>query len=149
VNTKKIMYIKFYLIFIIQLISFHLSISIRFGHEVGSTSMDSTHYDRRTLNQQCPLNSETKELSRRRFWFAVRSSSLTNNSNNQNNLIPFRRQLIINNGEERLVTRASSNKINLNNTISLSIDQAIVDIIVDKQVKKNFERKKKDSYEFL
>jgi len=127
------MYTKLYFILIIQLINFHLSLTIRFGHEVGSTSMDSTHYDRRILSHQCPLNSEIKDLSRTRFWLAIRSSSLVNNSTNQNNLIPFRRQLIITNGEDnRLVTRASSNIIN---TTLLSIDQATVDIIVDKQVK--------------
>jgi hypothetical protein len=138
------MYTKLYFILIIQLICFHLSITIHFGHEVGSTSMDSTHYDRRILSYQCPLNSEIKDLSRARFWLAIRSSSLINNSTYQNNLIPFRRQLIINNGEDRLVTRASSsNIINLNNTILLSIDQATVDIIVDKQVKIKKKQKKK------
>ncbi len=51
-----------------------------------------------------------------------------------NLLIPFRRQLIINNGEDLLVTRASADTVNVNNTISLGIDQATVDIIVDNQV---------------
>jgi hypothetical protein len=139
------MYTKLYLIFIIQLILFHISISVRFGHEVGSTSMDSTHYDRRISYHQCPLNSETKELSRARFWLAIRSSSQTNNSSNQHNLIPFRRQLIINNGEDRLVTRASSNTNNINNTTSLSIDQATVDIIVDKQVRIKILKDKKNN----
>jgi hypothetical protein len=129
------MYTKLYLISIIHLILFQISISSRFGHEVGSTSMDSTHYDRRILHQQCPLNSVTKDSHRTSFWAAIRSSSLTANSSNQNLLIPFRRQLIINNGEDRLVTRASANTVNVNNTISLDIDQATVDIIVDNQVR--------------
>ena len=60
--------------------------------------------------------------------------SSTNNSNG-NNLIPFRRQFIINNGEDRLVTRASSDTINVNNTDPLDIDQASLDVIVDKQVR--------------
>jgi hypothetical protein len=103
--------------------------------------MDSTHYDRRIFSQQCPINSETKELPRPRFWLAVRSLSLTTNSSNQNNLIPFRRQLILNNVEDRLITRASSTTINLNNTTSLGIDQAKVDILVDKQVRIKSRRK--------
>ena len=129
------MYTKLYLITIIHLILFQISLSSRFGHEVGSTSMDSTHYDRRILHQQCPLNSAIKDLHRTSFWAAIRSSSLTANSSNQNLLIPFRRQLIINNGEDRLVTRASANTVNVNNTTSLGIDQATVDIIVDNQVR--------------
>ncbi|CAF3222863.1 unnamed protein product, partial [Rotaria sp. Silwood2] len=131
------MYKKFYFISIIQLFLFQISISIHIGHEVGSTSMDSTHYDRQLLHQQCPLNSETKDIYRTSFWAAIRSSSLTTNTSNQSSLIPFRRQLIINNGEDRLITRASSNTGNVNNnnntTTQLGIDQAAVDIIVDNQ----------------
>ncbi len=109
-------------------------LSARFGHEVGSTSMDSTHYDRRSFYHQCPLNSETKESSRARVWLAIRSSPLTINNSNQSNSIPFRRQLVQNNGEDRLVTRAPANTTSLNSTTPLGIDQATVDIVVDKQV---------------
>ena len=126
------MCIKLYFISIIQLLLLQISISIRFGYEVGSTSMDSTHYDR---SQQCPLNSDIKERNRKIFWTTIRSSSFIVNSSNQSSLIPFSRQLIVNNGEDRLVTRASSNTDNVNNTISLGIDQAVVDIIVDNQVR--------------
>lgn len=130
------MYTKLNLIFLLQLIYFHKCISHRFGHQVGSTSMDSTHYDRRNFNDQCLSNSETKELQRERFWLAIRSSSSSMNNNTQKNLIPFRRQLITNNGgEDRLITRTSPNTITLNNTIELGIDQALIDIIVDKQVR--------------
>jgi hypothetical protein len=106
--------------------------------------MDSTHYDRRNFHDHCSLNSESKEFPRERFWLAVRSSSSASsmNNNTQKNLIPFRRQLIMNNGEDRLVTRASPNTIALNNTISLGIDQAITYIIVDKQVRKKKENKR-------
>jgi hypothetical protein len=98
--------------------------------------MDSTHYDRRNFNDQCLSNSETKELQRERFWLAIRSSSSSMNNNTQKNLIPFRRQLITNNGgEDRLIIRTSPNTITLNNTIELGIDQALIDIIVDKQVR--------------
>ncbi|CAF1177372.1 unnamed protein product [Rotaria sp. Silwood1] len=135
------MYKKFYFISIIQLFLFQLSISIHIGHEVGSTSMDSTHYDRRILYQQCPLNNEIKDIYRTSFSATIRSpsSSLTTNISNQSSLIPFRRQLIINNGEDRLVTRTLSNTINVNNTntIPLGIDQAAVDIIVDNQISGN------------
>ncbi len=138
------MYTKFNLIVLLQLIYFHTCISHRFGHEVGSSSMDSTHYDRRNFHDHCSLNSESKEFPRERFWLAVRSSSSASsmNNNTQKNLIPFRRQLIMNNGEDRLVTRASPNTIALNNTISLGIDQAITYIIVDKQVRKKKENKR-------
>ncbi len=130
------MYTKLNLIFLLQLIYFHKCISHRFGHQVGSTSMDSTHYDRRNFNDQCLSNSETKELQRERFWLAIRSSSSSMNNNTQKNLIPFRRQLITNNGgEDRLIIRTSPNTITLNNTIELGIDQALIDIIVDKQVR--------------
>ncbi|UJR21859.1 hypothetical protein I4U23_024932 [Adineta vaga] len=130
---------KLYLISIIQLFLFQLSISVQFGHEVGSTSMDSTHYDRRIVQQYCSLNNnDGKELNRASFWATVRSSSLTTNSSNQTQLVPFRRQLIINNGEDRLVTRStSSNTTNSNQTIPLGIDQATVDIIVDNQISGN------------
>jgi hypothetical protein len=137
VNIKQNMSTKLYFISIIQIILIQISISIHFGHEVGSTSMDSTHYDRRILHQQCSLNSETKDSHRTSFWAAIRSSSVTTNSSNQSHLIPFRRQLIVNNGENRLVTRASSDVVNVNNTIPLGIDQATVDIIVDNQVREN------------
>ncbi|CAM4757962.1 unnamed protein product [Rotaria magnacalcarata] len=134
------MYKNIYFIVIIQLFLFPTSSSsVRFGHEVGSSSMDSTHYDRRVAHQQCSSNSETKQFHRASFWAAIRSSSaLTTNSSNQTTLIPFRRHLIINNGEDRLVTRASSNKTNVSNTtISLGIDQATVDFIVDNQISGN------------
>jgi hypothetical protein len=127
------MYTKFNWIFLLQLIYSHQCLSHRYGYEVGSTSMDSTHYDRRNFNEQCSTKSETKEFPRERFWLAVRSSSTTNN-NTQKNLVPFRRQLITNNVEDRLVIRASPNTITSNNTIQLGIDQATVDVIVDKQV---------------
>ncbi|CAF1504777.1 unnamed protein product [Adineta steineri] len=130
------MYTNFYFISIIQLLLFQTSISIHFGHEVGSSSMDSTHYDRRI----CSLNNEKKELNRASFWATIRSSPFTMNNTNQSNLIPFRRQLIINNGEDRLVTRSSPsvstlNTTNINNSIPLGIDQASVDIIVNNQVR--------------
>jgi len=126
---------KLYLISIIQLFLFQTSISIHIGHEVGSTSMDSTHYDRQIFHSHCPSNNEIKELNRATFWTTARSSSFAINNSNQSTLIPFRRQLIINNGEDRLVTRAASNTTNVNNTITLGIDQAHVDIIVDNQVR--------------
>ncbi|CAF3665598.1 unnamed protein product [Adineta steineri] len=132
------MYTNFYFISIIQLLLFQTSISIHFGHEVGSSSMDSTHYDRRI----CSLNNEKKELNRASFWATIRSSPFTMNNTNQSNLIPFRRQLIINNGEDRLVTRSSPsvstlNTTNINNSIPLGIDQASVDIIVNNQISDN------------
>jgi len=120
---------------IVIFIQFYFIQSIRVGHEVGSTSMDSTHYDRQNHPDQCLSN----ELSRPRFWLAVRSSLTSSNStttNDHNNtLLPFRRQLVTNNGDERLVTRAiTTNSTDSNSTVSLTIDQALVDIVVDKQV---------------
>lgn len=113
-----------------------LHAAVQLGHEVGSSSMDSTHYDRRIGHQHCSANNnEGKELNRASFWATVRSLSLPANNTNQSQLIPFRRQLISSNGEDRLVTRApSSNATNANQTHALGIDQATVDITVDSQV---------------
>jgi hypothetical protein len=95
--------------------------------------MDSTHYDRRIFQQQCPINNQLKQQRQIIYWSNAKSSS-TNNSNG-NNLISFRRQFTINNGDDRLITKVSSETINVNNTDPLDIDQASMDIIVDKQVR--------------
>jgi len=95
--------------------------------------MDSTHYDRRIFQQQCPINNQLKQQRQIIYWSNAKSSS-TNNSNG-NNLISFRRQFTINNGDDRLITKVSSGTINVNNTDPLDIDQASIDIIVDKQVR--------------
>jgi hypothetical protein len=123
------MFTKFFLISIIQLYLFQTSFSVRFGHEVGSTSMDSTHYDRRIFQQQCPL----KERYQATYWTNIKSSS-ANNSNGSHVLL-FKKQFIINNEEDRLVTRASSETVNVDNTDPLNIDQAVVHIVVNKQVR--------------
>lgn len=106
----------------------------RFGYDVGSTSMDSTHYDRRLFHDQCPTS---HDLTRASFWATARSLSPPSaNASNATQWIPFRRQLIVNNGDERLVTRvpiATANST-ANQTRILGIDQATVDILVDNQV---------------
>jgi hypothetical protein len=129
------MFIKFLLILIIQFIFFQTSFCVHFGHEVGGTSMDSTHYDRRIFQQQCPVNNQLKEQRQVTSWSNIKSSSLSTNNSNGNNLTPYRRLFTINNGEDRLITRISSDTISVNNTDPLDIDQASVDIIVDKQVR--------------
>lgn len=97
--------------------------------------MDSTHYDRRVVHDQCVTSNEPKELPRERFWLIIRSVAASNNNNNtQQSIVPIRRQLITNNGEDRLVIRTSPNALAENRTVRLAIDQAMVDIIVDKQV---------------
>ncbi len=127
------MFRKFFLIYIIQFYFFQTSFCLRYGHEIGGTSMDSTHYDRRIFQQQCPINNQLKQQRQIIYWSNAKSSS-TNNSNG-NNLISFRRQFTINNGDDRLITKVSSETINVNNTDPLDIDQASMDIIVDKQVR--------------
>jgi len=102
---------------------------------VGGTSMDSTHYDRRVFQQQCPINNQLKEQRQIIYWSNAKSSSSSSNNSNGNNLIPFRRQFTISNGENRLITRASSGTINVTNTGPLDIDQASLDVIVNKQVR--------------
>lgn len=111
-------------------------------HHIGSTSMDSTHYDRRIVHDQCVINHQPKELSRERFWLIIRSIATSNSSasNTQQSIVPIRKQLITNNGEDRLVIRTSPNILTENRTVNLGIDQTMVDIIVDKQVKR-FPRK--------
>jgi uncharacterized protein YdeI (BOF family) len=98
--------------------------------------MDSTHYDRRILQQQCSINNQIKEQHQATYWITVRSlSSSSTNNTSANNSISFRKQLIINTGEDRLVTRASSGTINVDTTDPSGIDQASLNIIVDKQVR--------------
>ena len=97
--------------------------------------MDSTHYDRRIVHDQCVTSNEPKELSRERFWLVIRSVAASNTNNNtQQSIVPIQRQLVTNDGEDRLVIRSSPNAVTENRTVTLSIDQAMVDIIVDKQV---------------
>lgn len=131
------MFTKFFIIiFIIQFSFFQTIFSVLIGHEVGGTSMDSTHYDRRIFQQQCPVNNPLKDQHQYIYWSNAKSSSLsTTNNTNGNNLISYRKQFYINNADDRLVTRISSDTININNTDPLDIDQASVDVIVDKQVR--------------
>jgi hypothetical protein len=130
------MFTQFFGIVLVQLYFSQISFCVRFGHEVGRTSMDSTHYDRRILQQQCSINNQIKEQHQATYWITVRSlSSSSTNNTSANNSISFRKQLIINNGEDRLVTRASSGTINVDTTDPLGIDQASLNIIVDKQVR--------------
>jgi hypothetical protein len=127
------MLIKFLLIFIVQFNCFQKSFCVRYGHEIGGTSMDSTHYDRRIFQQQCPINNQFNQVI---YWSNAQSSSLLLTNNSQgNSLIPIRRQFKINRGENQLIIRASSDTIHVNNTDPLDIDEASVNVIVDKQVR--------------
>ena len=98
--------------------------------------MDSTHYDRRIFQNQCLVHRERKELPRERFWLIIRSIAAASATNTtEKNIVPLRRQLVTSSGEDRLVTRTSPNAMTDNRTITLGIDQAMIDIIVDKQVR--------------
>jgi hypothetical protein len=125
------MFTKLLLIFILQFEFFQTSFSV----QVGGTSMDSTHYDRRIFQQQCPINNQLKEQSHVMYSSNAKSSLPSTNNSHKNNFIPIRRQYTINNGDDRLIIRASSGTINVNNTDPLDIDQAVVDVIVNKQVR--------------
>ncbi|UJR27883.1 hypothetical protein I4U23_009148 [Adineta vaga] len=119
-----------------------LSVSIYADYEIGGTSMDSTHYDRRLLQQHCLKHNQVNEPYQSNYWITVRSLpalSMNNNSSNDitNNSIGFRRQLIFNNEYDRLVTRVSSGAIDLNNERPLGIDQASINITVDQQITDN------------
>jgi hypothetical protein len=129
------MFTKFVLISIIQLYFYQTSFCVRVGHEVGGTSMDSTHYDRRVSQQQCLTNKQIKEQPQSIHWYNFKSSLSSTNNSNGSYLIPLQRQLVITNGEDRLVTRTSSNTINVNNRAPLGVDEATVDVIIDKQVR--------------
>ena len=131
-------------VFLISIIHFYFCRTLicvhHFGHEVGGTSMESTHYDRRIFQQQCSINDQMKEQYQviYRTNFKSSSSSTTTNTtinNNRSSLILFQKRLISNLGEDRLVTRVSSDTIDINNTVPLNMDQSSVDIIVDKQVR--------------
>lgn len=98
--------------------------------------MDSTHYDRRTFQEQCPMQ---KESPRSSFWAAARTLAAPANTTSITQLIPFRRQLVLNTGDERLVTRNAATVPNVNQSTPLGIDQAAVDIIVDNQVRDRVE----------
>ena len=98
---------------ILQLCSRHASVAVRLDHELGRTSMDSTHYDRRLVQQPCP----TKNV-------------------NLNSLIPLSNALIGIREDNTLVNRASG-AIDVNNDHPLGIDEALVNIEVDTQVKLN------------
>ncbi|CAF3370347.1 unnamed protein product [Rotaria sp. Silwood1] len=132
------MFTKFFLISIIQLYIIQISLCVYVGHEVGRTSMDSTHYDRQFVQQQCPINNQIKESHQ--VTYLVNSKSLSssstnnNNNNNESKMISFHRQFIVNYEEDKLVTRASSSPIDVNNTVPLVIDQASIGVIVDKQI---------------
>lgn len=99
--------------------------------------MDSTHYDRRLFHQNCPMGNPLKELQRTSFWAAA-PRSLVSNSNitsNSTPLMPFSRQLSLNNGDERLIKRSPPATNNSTRLSSLGIDQATVDIVVENQVR--------------
>ena len=106
--------------------------------------MESTHYDRRIVQQQCSINDRMKEqyqvTYRTNFKSLSSSSATTTNTttnNNRSSLILFQKRLVSILGEDRLVTRVSSNTIDINNTVPLIMDQSSLDIIVDKQVRIN------------
>ncbi|CAF0889821.1 unnamed protein product [Rotaria sordida] len=133
------MFTKFILISIIQLYIIQTIFCVYFGHEVGRTSMDSTHYDRRIVQQQCPINNQMKESHQTKYFVNFKSlpsssSSSTTTNNNNSNLILIHGQFISNYEEDQLITRASSSPIDVNNTVPLSLDQATIDVIVDKQI---------------
>ncbi|CAF0896915.1 unnamed protein product [Adineta steineri] len=119
---------KFFFISLIQCYFFQISFCVH----IGGTSMDSTHYNRQLLQYQCPINNQIKEQHQTTYWINVRSFSLINDTNTNNS-----RHLIFNNGEDRLITRASSGAIDVDNTDPLDIDQASMNIIVDKQINGN------------
>lgn len=135
----------FHLLSLLSLLLFSFTSANRFGYDVGSTSMDSTHYDRRLFHDQCSTSNDSPRSS---FWATARSlsssSSSSANASNTTQWIPFRRQLIVNNGDERLVTRIPITTANntINQTRILGIDQATVDILVDNQVSHSSNEKK-------
>ncbi|CAF1481200.1 unnamed protein product [Adineta ricciae] len=85
------------------------------AQQIGGTSMESTHYDRRLFQQkQCYAPHQPKELDQSNYYITT--------------------QLIFRNQHDRLVTRVSSGAIDLNNTRPLGIDQASINITVDQQI---------------
>ncbi|CAF4868920.1 unnamed protein product, partial [Rotaria socialis] len=91
------------------------SFCLYYGHEVGHTSMESTHYDRRILQQQCPINNQLKESHQTTYLANFKSFPLTSTINNGSGLISSRKQFIVSYEEDTLVTRASSDTIDVNN----------------------------------
>lgn len=123
---------KFLLLTLIQLYIFQITFAVYYGHEVGHTSMDSTHYDRRILLQQCPIIKVSHPAT---YLFNFKSPSLFSiNNTNASDIVLSRKQIIMNYEEDTLVTRSTSDTININNTVPLTMDQAALDIIIDKQV---------------
>ena len=120
---------------LMQFLLFYL-FEFSIAQQIGGTSMDSTHYDRRLFQQkQCYAPNQPKELYQSNYWITVRSvPSFDMNNSFINNSLAFQRQLIFRNQHDRLVTRVSSGAIDLNNTRPLGIDQASINITVDQQV---------------
>jgi hypothetical protein len=134
------MFTKFIWIFILQFNCFQRTLSVRYGYEVGGTSMDSTHYDRRIFQEQCPVNNQIKDQRQVIYWSNTQSTLSSTNNSQGNSLVPIRKQFIINRGDSQLITRASSDTIHVNNTESLDIDEASVHIVVEQQVRFLFRR---------
>ena len=134
------MFTKFIWIFILQFNCFQRTLSVRYGYEVGGTSMDSTHYDRRIFQEQCPVNNQINDQRQVIYWSNTQSTLPSTNNSQGNSLIPIRKQFIINRGDSQLITRASSDTIHVNNTESLDIDEASVHIVVEQQVRFLFRR---------
>ena len=114
---------------ILQLSFLHGSIGVRVGHEVGRTSMDSTHYDRRLVQQPCPSDRFQPQVQTALFWTTSGSTKNTSLISLSNPLIDIRE-------DDSLVTRASG-AIDVNIDNPLGIDEALVNIDVDKQVRSN------------
>lgn len=124
-----------FLIFLVNFCLIQTSFSIHYGHEVGGTSMDSTHYDRRLFQQQCPINNKNNNQHQVIYWSNIKSTTTTtSNTTNENTLIPIRKKFFINRGDDQYLFKPSSGTINVNNTDPLDIDEAFVTITVDKQV---------------
>lgn len=108
---RKVLWILFLQINLIEIL-----FALHYGHEVGRTSMDSTHYDRQRFEQICSSNKQHRYLS-------------SSNSNS----ISMQKQLKLNREDILFNLKDDSDAININQTDPLDMDQASLNISVDQQ----------------
>lgn len=121
---------------LLQFWAIEFSFSLHYGHEVGGTSMESTHYDRQTCSiEEKSLPNLPHQVIR---WSTMKSiSAINSNYSPEIFFIPIRKQFQLNRGENLVTLKDDSDVVNINITDILDMDQASMNISVHKQVRSN------------
>lgn len=96
---------------------------------VGGSSMESTHFDRELRDRQCGVRAQQGH------WITVRSQTPTVSNSSMNDSTVVRKLRIYNDADDRLMTRVSSETFKINSADPLRIDQAALNVTVDRQVR--------------